>query len=223
MILGMNGDALIRRLVSQKLYQLYINEAVLDLIKGEDGDKSKESSLYRNAQNVVSIAAMITKKAIEYTPVDTGKLVKSIYVKTVGSGIMIGYTAEYATYVHEIGFYNHEAPTKYKYLEDAAVEVAADTKAPFRISITYEPLAVYINVPKVGAELVDIKTKELQNRSIESKDKLWEDFSNYDPETATDDEKVYFDKMMKFFRYWGDKDYNSSWIMDEWQDRNRHE
>ena len=95
------------------------------------------------------IASLIMKKAIEYTPYKTGRLRDSIYMEPLEQGIKIGYKADYAIYVHEIGFYQHKEPTRYKFLEDAAYEVALEHKTNYRISISYEPLAVYINIPAI--------------------------------------------------------------------------
>lgn len=59
----------------------------------------------------------------ELVPVDTGNLYNSGYkIQDVGDyGIV--YTAKYASYVHEIIEYNHNYPSRAKFLEDAAIMV----------------------------------------------------------------------------------------------------
>ena len=168
------------------------------------------------------IASLIMKKAIEYTPYKTGRLRDSIYMEPLEQGIKIGYKADYAIYVHEIGFYQHKEPTRYKFLEDAAYEVALETETPYRVSISYEPLAVYINVPGQGVDLFKIKDKERENKKLENKTKVWEEYTNYNDKEASEEERIYHNKMAEFFEYWQNKGYGYWWVLDEWQDRNRH-
>lgn len=68
-------------------------------------------------------------KALMYTPVDTGDLKGSAYLEKatfrgkprVEMGFARGGKPNYAVYVHEIP-YNHAAPTRYKFLEQAMKE-----------------------------------------------------------------------------------------------------
>lgn len=68
-------------------------------------------------------------KALEYTPVDSGKLRESGYLETrsyhgrhiVAIGFGKGGKPSYAIYVHELP-YAHEAPTRSKFLEAALDE-----------------------------------------------------------------------------------------------------
>lgn len=223
----MSREDTIKTLLSPEMYQVYVSMAQGSLIANNDIDKPNETddalNLKQVIQDVTTIGALIMKRAIEYTPVKTGELRKSIYIKNIGSGIAIGYSKDYAIYVHEIGFYYHESPTKYKFLEDAAFEVALETNTPYRISISYDPLEVYVNVPNLGADLVTIKAREKVNRLISTKNKVWQDFINYDASKATESEKLYHEKMVKFFNYWRTQGYGDWWILDEWQDRNRHD
>lgn len=172
---------------------------------------------------MTTIAALIMKRSIDYTPVDTGKLVKSIYIRNEGPGIAIGYKVDYAIHVHEIGFYNHEEPTRYKYLEEAAFEISIETETTYRISISYDPLEVYINVPNKGVELVDIKNREKSNKLLETKKRVFAEYVDFNEETASDVEKIYHEKMKQFFEYWRRSNHGDWWILDEWQDRTRHD
>ena len=128
-----------------------------------DEDESIRSSL------VDMIGERIFLRAVQYTPIDTGNLRNSIYRKNVGDGIIIGYSAEYATYVHEISFYNHKYPTRCKFLEDAAFEVIEelDIMDICRIGISYDPLEIYINTPG-GIDIA--KHKEFMDRLSGNKD-----------------------------------------------------
>lgn len=223
----MSREGTIKKLLSPEMYQMYVSMAQGGLIANNDIDKPNETddalNLKQVIQDVTTIGALIMKRAIEYTPIKTGELRRSIYIKNIGSGIAIGYSKDYAIYVHEIGFYYHESPTKYKFLEDAAFEVALETNTPYRISISYDPLEVYVNVPNLGADLVTIKAREKVNRLISTRNKVWQDFINYDASKATESEKLYHEKMVKFFNYWRTQGYGDWWILDEWQDRNRHD
>jgi len=80
-----------------------------------------------------------------------------------------------------------------------------------------------VNVPNLGADLVTIKAREKVNRLISTKNKVWHEFINYDASKATESEKLYHEKMKKFFTYWRTQGYGDWWILDEWQDRNRHD
>lgn len=106
-------------------------------------------SLESIAKSKFILAKMIYDKSMEYVPVDTGKLKKSGYIRKRGAGYEVGFSADYATYVHEIPNH-HEAPTQSKFLEDAALEMYEEAVKYYEIStevkITYEPLAVYIGV-----------------------------------------------------------------------------
>lgn len=76
-----------------------------------------------------------------WTPKKTGNLLNSFYRR----GNTLGFTAPYATYVHENSNYLHKPPTRYKFLEDSAIQAATECGFIGRISITYEPLAIYLN------------------------------------------------------------------------------
>lgn len=77
-------------------------------------------ALYKQAQLTLT-------KAIGYTPVDTGALRNSGFVKIEGTDIIIGFggpAAPYATYVHEI-LTNQHPVGQAKFLERAVQEDAA--------------------------------------------------------------------------------------------------
>lgn len=222
----MSREDTIKKLLSTEMYEVYVKMAQGGVVLNDyvpDSTTTDESMKFKDViQDVTTIGALIMKRAIEYTPVKTGELRRSIYIKNVGSGIAIGYSKDYAIYVHEIGFYQHKIPTQYKFLEDAAFEVALETDTPYRISISYDPLEVYVNVPNMGAELINIKAKGNVNRLASRKNKVWNDFINYDVNTASEEDKLYHNKMEQFFNYWRTRHYGDWCILDEWQDRNRH-
>ena len=223
----MSREDTIKKLLSPDMYEVYgkMTEGgvALNDYNFQPGVTDDTLNFKQVVQDVTTIGALIMRKAIEYTPVKTGELRKSIYIKSVGSGVAIGYSKDYAIYVHEIGFYNHKSPTQYKFLEEAAFEVALETNTPYRIAISYDPLEVYVNVPNMGAELINIKAKEKVNKLITSKKKVWSDYVNYDDNTASESDKLYHNKMEQFFNYWRTRRYGDWWLLDEWQDRNRHD
>lgn len=69
-------------------------------------------------------AALVVKnESVRLTPVDTSNLRNSAYTETFQStgtsGVEIGYTADYAPYVHERIELSHAPPTQAKFLEEA--------------------------------------------------------------------------------------------------------
>lgn len=67
---------------------------------------------------------MIKGKALPLTPIDESNLRGSAYVNnpvitSQGPVVEIGYTADYAVYVHERTELHHAPPTQAKFLEDA--------------------------------------------------------------------------------------------------------
>ena len=194
----------------------------IENVKNINNQNKFIQELNKEHDTVYMLASLIMKKAIEYTPYKTGRLRDSIYMEPLEQGIKIGYKADYAIYVHEIGFYQHKAPTQYKFLEEAAYEVALEYQTNYRISISYEPLAVYINVPELGIDLFKVKDKEKENKKLENKAKIWEEYTNYNDKEASEEERIYHNKMTEFFEYWQNKGYGYWWVLDEWQDRNRH-
>lgn len=68
---------------------------------------------------------------------------------------------DYSRYVHEIPYYNHKAPTRYKYLEDAAFEVAAEFRnegIEYPISMVYFPNMMCMVGIKKDNSLKDLAT-----------------------------------------------------------------
>lgn len=87
------------------------------------------------------------EKAKYYTPVDTRELVESAYLEKasfrgkprVEMGFARGGFPRYAVYVHEIPEYRHEAPTRYKFLEQALKEDLSSILA--RLASSYRGFA----------------------------------------------------------------------------------
>lgn len=186
------------------------------------------TELVLNNNMKAMIAYKILHKAIIYTPVDTGKLRNSVYIKMHGTGYEIGYTCEYAIYVHEIGVNHHKPPTQYKYLEDAAFEVITEYKAEtgieLPVTIEYDPLRIFIGVDDApGESLTGIKANEKLYQTPETYNKVWNDFMSYNPDTASEAEVAYYNKMIDFFTYYEDfRHMTDMAILREWLDRQRH-
>lgn len=227
MILSLNNDSLVNNALDNYMSNAYASMSQNDIKYNNYQNTRKkiadQQSISKTVFEVTSIGAKIMQRAIKYTPVKTGALRNSIYLRRIGLGVAIVYDSKYALYVHEIGFYNHKHPTRYKFLEEAALEIALETDTSYRISISYSPLAVYVNIPGMGADIVSIKINEINNKKQSSKDKAWNDYINYDDDIASDDERLYNDKMKQFFEYWHNKRQGDMWILEEWQDRNRHD
>lgn len=212
MQIEINTNAVLQKLFGNKHYDALNNI-------------SKESI---NATDVyLTVAQKIIERSLEYVPYDTGKLMNSAYIIPFGTGFEIGYTAEYATYVHEIGFNYHEPPTQYKYLEDAAFEVIVeyynDTGINIPVNIEYTPLRVFVggdNAP--GQRLVTIKNKQKANQNPEVLKQMWDGLNAYNPDTASESEKTYYNKMRDFFNYYHQRGKSSWSVLSEWADRMRH-
>lgn len=146
----------------------------------------------------LSASMEIIAKALYYTPVDTGNLIGSLYIKPITRGFEIGYTADYAVYVHEITENHHEPPTRSKFLEDAAFEIQSDFRASHGvdvpIKIEYSPLRIFVGGLKTPGErithsfrdkyklhavsLLDGSTSNIQNSITGLAGKLPKQFSN---------------------------------------------
>lgn len=119
---------------------------------------------------IADAASEIYDRSYEYTPEDTGRLRDSQYINTDSEEyIEIGYSSskcDYAIYVHEMPLVNHEAPTRYKFLEDAAYEVYGEYLARYGVAIPikiqYKPdLRVFIgSYYSPGQLLTKVKKNE---------------------------------------------------------------
>lgn len=208
MLIRFNAAELMNRLVPE-----FDREALgkFDLIGGLD-----------NSDMYAVVAFSIMKRSLNYTPVDTGALRKSIYVKKVSDYYEVGYTASYAPYVHEIIDNYHNPPTKAKFLEDAAFEIMTEygeIGTYINVSIEYDPLRVYIGGGKLpGASLIEVKQKEKENRNSEAMKELLDYFS------VENHDEIYNEKMEAFFYYYYTVRKKKFWdIADLWADRNRHD
>lgn len=228
MKLNMSELTTLKRLLSPEMYLAYnkYKQGMNIDINNNTNSENTETQLFENIYSLV--AFRILRRAIYYTPVDTGKLRDSIYIKPYGTGYEIGYTADYAIYVHEIGFNMHQAPTQYKFLEDAASEIMeeyfADTGDILDIKIEYDPLRVFVGVDKApGQNLGYVKIKQATSNTLDTYNRLLNDFYNFDINTASESEISYYNKMNDFFNYYRYNKHYSDWaIIREWADRNRH-
>lgn len=164
MKLGLNKSALIRNLKTTIEEQEVSKEVNKFEARELQRLVSKELDTFTLVK--MKIAELVFKEAFRLTPMKTGNLRKSMYVRPYKDGYVVGYDAEYAVYVHEIGFYTHKPPTQYKFLEDAGYNVYSSMrKQASQLGITlnmeYEPLRLFIGVTKApGKSLMKIKKNE---------------------------------------------------------------
>lgn len=219
-----NKDIFMRDMLDINEYIAYTKykEGALD-------SNDNEQNMFAISSNIKAlIAYQVLRKSIEYTPVDTGKLRNSIYIKPYNNGFEIGYTCEYAIYVHEIGVNYHAYPTQYKYLEDAAFEVVSDYKADtgvdLNITIEYDPLRVFIGADNSpGESITGIKNNEQLLNDPSIYDKLLNDFLTFDYDSGSEADRAYYDKMVEFYNYYRNtRGLNTMAILREWVDRTRH-
>ena len=110
-------------------------------------------SRYERQPTVVdALARAIYARALLYTPVKTGKLKQSASLEPLSDSATIRFSEPYAVYVHEIPFNRHKPPTGMKFLEQAEVEVGLGSGVP--ITISYDPLELYINQPDKGSSIL---------------------------------------------------------------------
>lgn len=173
-------------------------------------------------------ALAISRDALELTPVKTGKLRNSMYMYAVGQGFKIGYDCEYATHVHEIPFYNHEHPTQYKFLEDAAQNVYNNYLKEYGIdldiNILYSPLSIYINVKNApGEKLNVVKAREQYNKSDIAYKQLAEHVDALDTDDISPEDEPYYIALYNFIIWWeGMHEKSHEDVLKAWLDRTRH-
>lgn len=81
-------------------------------------DKIKKDSERKRKQAFIRIGAIVKADSVKNTPVDTGNLRSSAFIKAAKDKVSIGYTAAYAFVVHEDLEAHHEVGEA-KYLERA--------------------------------------------------------------------------------------------------------
>lgn len=212
MYISINTDVLMQKLLGNKYY---------NTLPKLNNDTISTTDVY------LTVAQKILERTLDYVPVNTGNLRNSVYIKPFNTGFEIGYTAEYATFVHEIGFNYHEPPTQYKFLEDAAFEIVVeyynDTGVVIPLNIEYTPLRIFVGGEDApGQRLVTIKNKQITNQNPEMLKEMWSGLTNYNPNTASDADKAYYNKMINFFNYYHTRGKSTWSVLSEWADRMRH-
>lgn len=198
----------IGRLVGKELLDLYLSHKSEMLAFGDDEDSGFLNYIDSWLSNLkFDIALETYERALKYTPVDTGRLKGSIYLKRYEDGYVIGYNCDYAIYVHELVNNQHKFPTRAKFLEDAAVETMNefnfDKGVYINLGIQYKPLEVYIGVENQN-NLLNLVKRESNNKkiAIEALNELKDDF-------GLDVEDVYINTPRKN-SYWNIKRDRSS-------------
>lgn len=115
-------------------------------------DSPQNKSVLVMLQALKDFTSAVVHYAAYYVPKDTGNLLDSLYVEQINETTMkVAFDlnqAPYGLYVHEIPTYHHDAPTKYKFLEDAVYAAASDTGIDFfktNVVISEDELSVTIN------------------------------------------------------------------------------
>ena len=259
MKLNINKENIMKLFGGDQIYKIYEGERK-ELTReqrqqayDQKGIDRKAKGLNRQAINK-RIAQEILLLSKYYCPIDTGLLRDGkirykdeqgvvhesneldsggTLVRSHGSGYEIIYRAKYAPYVHEIPYYNHDAPTKSKFLEDAAMEVAqkyiSDYGYKVNIKMTYFPLACYIDCKNApGESLWNINTrKENQTNELYA--------SRLMTAILNDEDLSYFgisdidqDFLDAYVAYWGEwnelykREITFEDIVKDWLVRTRH-
>lgn len=158
--------------------------------------------------------SLVVELTLKYTPIDTGHLVKTLFIKDYinrdeDKAVAIGFDCDYAKFVHEIPFYHHEFPTRYKFLETAALETIQRFGSIYPVTITYSPLCVYINDETRGENISAIQEyrKKLKEGKTEIYKQFIREFEKYEqdrkPENLPSVNALIFGRYMK---YWNSSD-----------------
>lgn len=207
-----NQDAINKLLSLNNMYNTLVVESI-DTVG--DSDTLDPDDIY------AQIATYTLDKLLKYIPVNTGNLKSAIKITKYKNGFTIyidDKIAPYAKYVHEIPFYEHKYPQRYKFLEDAAVETINEyiTEIGFipSVKITYDPLCLYIGVSDApGTELAYISQKQKYiNNQIQS---YIHDFENIDSiinsikQNDSKKLKAYYTRLNNYKTYWHNRMHNN--------------
>lgn len=158
------------------------------------GDQYLEPEL-KYKESCKDIAYEILIRSLYYCPIDTGALKKSSYIENTNDGFKVGYTIDYAHYVHELLNNAHYAPTRAKYLEDAAIdiwnhnnELWTDEDIPISIYISYYPLYIIVSSEPISDDSVELLVSNF-DIIMSNRDDLYVD----DEYTDEDDEYLEVD------------------------------
>lgn len=138
------------------MYEVEMMNFLNEMYANLDEDKGVELNDSDFTQLIHTLGEETFERAQEDTPIKTGNLLSSIYINYTDDGFKIGYTAEYAGYVHEIMAYHH-IQGKAKFLWDAftstlityLIGIDRADMPDFTVLFSVEPL--FIEVHKGGA------------------------------------------------------------------------
>lgn len=190
MKLSMDADLALQKMLGPHGYLAYTKliegGGITDYGRNDDG--SEVGNIVNKAYAL--IAFKVLRRALYYTPVDTGKLRDSSYIKPYKDGYVVGYDCDYAVHVHEVGFNYHEDPTQYKFLEDAAIEVLEEhleDTGLTDINIEYNPLRVFIGVKDApGKSIVAMGERRKSRLDFATYHRLLDLFLNFDRDTGNE-------------------------------------
>jgi hypothetical protein len=150
---------------------------------------------------LIDIAKQIFMRSLYYCPIDTGALKRSAYVKSDDfKYIDIGYSKDYAMYVHELLNNFHLRPTRAKFLEDAVMDVCNVNSKLWTLNdisiivyISYDPLFVRITSKTLPDKYLSNDMEILFSNYDEVDKNMREDFDNNILKTDfINNEKLYY-------------------------------
>lgn len=240
MKLDVNKESVLRLVAGDQLYKIY---------KGNEKELSKASrqanydakGINKKARGATkdqlkaAIAYAIYGRSLQLCPEDTGYLKETSHLRPFKNGYEIMYKAPYATYVHEIPYYNHEYPTRYKFLEDAAVEIGTqyikDKNYKVDLRINYNPLAVYVGCnTTLGESLWAIQDRE-NDRDNKGFDtwvyrKYMEDDDEALESVLGESDYMFLYMYIDYWQSWNEqyhRDVDDAELVMDWVERIRHE
>lgn len=169
------------------------------LIEYEPSSKARTSKKYANT--IRSIAMQIYTKSLYYCPIDTGRLKKSSKIQSIAGGeaYKISYSTKYVLFVHELLHLSHIAPTRAKFLEDAAVDIINLNKDSWNshniivsIDMLYSQEEVAVVISSYPSSYYGFKNSNLfNNRSYVENNIDPESISNVSEDIDIEDDEYY--------------------------------
>jgi hypothetical protein len=185
-------------------YNKYVSRKFLRNNRGVPGyiPEIKEFKYKGRAYSyLIDIAKQIFMRSLYYCPIDTGALKRSAYVKSDNMRyIDIGYSKDYAMYVHELLNNFHLRPTRAKFLEDAVMDVCNVNSKLWTLNdisiivyISYDPLFVRITPKSLSGQYLSNDMEILFSNYDEVDKNMREDFDNNILKTDfINNEKLYY-------------------------------
>lgn len=139
----------------------------------EDYDINKYAAIGRNKSNEKVFSYLLKleyfvyqcyKRIIQYTPIEEGDLRKAIKVRKDGNRFLITLDksdCEYGIIQHEVLTYQHDYPTRAKFMQDGVLEVSEEYNNPYNINIEITSSRITV---RINSNLNNLVKSSFENR-----------------------------------------------------------